>query len=904
MATEAELMTMLKNADSLGEEEDARKIARLIQVKRDAANSAPDPLEEEAEEAPYSMDRIGTDALHIAKGIPQAGVDMLDMPYNLRQAAGAISDAIPNPFESEAAISFVDEYGPEALRGKGLPNISWFTKAIADSEYVPDILQGNAKISDLPGLSQAKAVLASEEEDASRGADALRKGVEWGAGGLRKLVQRGAVIAPDIAMGAGAAIGDYLTDDAKGEIGGGFAGLALSLLKGKKGVTDVANAATAIRETAGDPNILETARAAQDEVGTLADVTRNSKLYDLQSTVDATVDGSRKLDAIELARQQQIASDVINPFGRVDPKPAQEGAQQYIDSVLEDVTGRTAASRTAAAIPYAAKQEGLAKATERVQRAAAEATAESDKAQQALLQAQVPLKSNQTLAESSAVMSDLARAEKAVDDKASQVLWAKFKEGDGVSLGPLQQGVSDVFSQLTKTQKLYFNAKHSKLFKWIKGKSDTKIGAADAADSIRRMKATLKKAYDDGVMPEDKHLEDMINALDLSLEGANSAYKSARESTRNLYKRWDNGSIPNALMGEPEMFAKALSLSDELGAVNSRLLNAANIPGMPEAIVGRLKSLVRRKQGDIDGAFMAEYESVMNVLPPQFKKQAGEFLAASDAAESAATNLKSLDKVATSTSTANATQSGILTKALAKEQDSIATQGQALKNTVGRTNLAKYAENPTDTVTALIKAGDGDSLGALYKEIDSLGPAAKEAFKSQVGKDLLAKLTKAGDAAGERAIAGLEAPITPKALTDFLKLRDTLTKSGLLDEVEADKIVAALKRTNSGKNRSGALRKLAEGNQGIDLASSAVAAGLVNIIPGSSSSLILAGAMKRAVKGWFTKTPYKTEAHKLMEEMILDPKQFIAAADGAKTSKEAVDMVITKLNALSQAVGE
>jgi hypothetical protein len=91
------------------------------------------------------------------------------------------------------------------------------------------------------------------------------------------------------------------------------------------------------------------------------------------------------------------------------------------------------------------------------------------------------------------------------------------------------------------------------------------------------------------------------------------------------------------------------------------------------------------------------------------------------------------------------------------------------------------------------------------------------------------------------------------------------------------------------------------------LESSLAAAALMKFMPGGSS-LILAGAVRRAVKHQLEGTGRgKSEATKLVEEFLLSPEKYLNASLKAKTEKQAVVSILTKLvgaNAATKAMQE
>lgn len=878
MATREELMEAVRR----------KRLMEQVQAKRASEESQPAAVVESTEEV-TPEGSFTTDALHVAKGVPQAGFDIIDLPYHLRQAGGAISDALPQPVHDVLDT---------------VPNITWLGSAA--KKILPDALQGNVQFSELPGLKQAKEVLAAPEPNASPEADALRKGAEWAAGGLRKAVQPSARIGADLLMGAGAATGDYLSGGSPaGEIAGGMAGLMAGIPLARSG-RDISKAVNAINEVAGRPGGLsQTVRGAGDEVGTLADLTDNSNLYDLQATVAATPTGRAALDTVEVARQNQMADVIRSQFGDGAQDAAEVAAKGRIFGTTSRVQERGARQADALTGLYNDEMARLASSDAASMGDELAATSGANIARQRLDRAAQAMNTDRTLAQSSIEMSDAAKAAREVDDTAANKLWGEFRAQDDIDIQPVRKAISGVFKELTPNQKRRFNERYGKYFKWAQLKMGPTMEARDIGTELSEMKAALRKAYDEGVTDTDKHFERAIKGIEGKLEEVNPAYRAARDATRAIHQRWDQGSIPDALQGEAELFGRTLSMSDEAGALNTRLLNAADIPGMPEAVAGRLRSLARRTGRGVDDGFIREYESAMDALPPEFRQQANELIDAGQAVERADAVVESSQKLGSATRKANEAQRTALTKALESEKGKITKAGQRLEKSVGKAVLGEFSRSPKKTIDNLVRTGDTDRLSTLYRQLSQEGDEAAQGFRAMAGDALMSRLSRSGDRAGMRAMSGDTAPMTPKAFADFVAMRDSFVKSGILDDGQADQISDMLARTASQqKAKNASFRVFGGTSEGLDLASSAVGAALVNLLPGSSSSLILAGAMRRAAKRILGNMQNKTKAHMILEDMIVDPRKYVEGAEQAKNIEQASKMLESKLNAAAQAFSE
>jgi len=262
-------------------------------------------------------------AAHVAKGVGQAAVDVLDMPYNMNQLAEKATSFLPETMKTA---------GNKALE-MTIPGLSGYR---AVEQYLPDFARLEKPVSELPGLKQAKEKLASREFErgVSPGADALRIAAEWGTGGLPNAFRKGARVLPDVIAGAGAATGDYLSqlagsDSPWGEIAGGVAAAIAGGRMPSKLKTD-SKAVEFVEKNLDDPKAVQDAveaGVARGEKGTTADLAADQGMFDIEQGVVTNDLATRKafLKA-EQDRAAQIAEDLQTPFAG-DPAQAQVAAK-------------------------------------------------------------------------------------------------------------------------------------------------------------------------------------------------------------------------------------------------------------------------------------------------------------------------------------------------------------------------------------------------------------------------------------------------------------------------------------------------------------------------------------------------------------------------------------------------
>jgi len=290
----------------------------------------------------------GSGPLHAAKGIGQAGFDILDLPNTVSNFTRTLADKTGQALGFEGGLdlpALTEPYIGSAGKVFGL-------SPLLGPPVVP-------KVSELPVAKDIyETVAAPEPGMEGTGWDTARTGVEWAAAAPFNAL-RGAKYAPDIVAALGAMGGQELANElgwneTGGEVAGGTTALLAALLKGKPPKADV-DALEFINKNvddAGELNRLANEAVDTKTAGTLADVAGDQRLYDVEATLTRTPEYGRLVEDKVADRASQLSEYIRRPFGTA--KPGEE---------LASARARVEASRRKI---EAAKNQGLREIDQRV----------------------------------------------------------------------------------------------------------------------------------------------------------------------------------------------------------------------------------------------------------------------------------------------------------------------------------------------------------------------------------------------------------------------------------------------------------------------------------------------------------------------------------------------------------
>lgn len=798
---------------------------------------------------------------HVAKGFGQLGFDLLETPYHVEQIA-------------DAGIKL---FGGEGLPG-GASTKPWTQALMGDDAY-----------------NAVRETLAGEEvtREQSPWAERLRTGVEWGgAGPISALKKGGKEALPDLAMGLGAMAGEEADvalggEGTAGEIIGGVTGM----LAGRPPKPKIGK----------NPNATETARKfvmdnaedpegalsrlmdalARGEEGTLADLTGDRGIYDVEAATAQSPQMARSIEDVSLRRQAQIAEDLRRPFGEEDAGAAAEGAANYVERRMGNI--ETAAANRQDRVTANAAQEA-----QRLEKSAAAARAEaraaSDRAAETGSVVDTTLAPEDT---SRALASRLDNTEAAFRANVEQPAWEDFKAQDAIPAKPIWQSANRHIKQLDPSIRARLGDAYGRLIgranEWKKAGEATPAEVSryfsdisDAVDEARDANGRLSK--------DGKLLNDLLKDMQSSLEDANDLYGAARSATRELNERWRRGPLDKARRAEPEQFADRMGLSKTRGATAMRQFAENGDPELIPLVAQHLKALAADGKG-VDDAFIAKHRSVINRLPDQVKQQFTEAAAArSGAADSA--------KMADAMDAETGREALSVERQAAADRKAARDKAKGLSRTVEQKIVADYAKSPQRTLDRLLANADNTKdFGRLYRYMERTGNA--DSFKAHVRDKLQRQLATASDSSTQ---------VQATSVRKFEDMRDVLVDAGVITRQEATEMSTAMNRTRSLSERKRAVaNRIDKHDSEFDnLLASALAAGGLASIPGFGSSLIVGGAVRRYMKKLMRTRRVTAAEIEALENLMLNPAQYAEAATGAKTAEEAARAILSKAVGTSQ----
>lgn len=817
--------------------------------------------------APADDPSLLTQARHVAGGIPQAGFDILDLPSNMARIM-------------QTGVDFL--FGDEGL----IPELGGVTRAVPALRAI-EAVATSRRPSELPVLSDAKELLAKETVTREQApvADALRTAMEWGAGGLpragQKLAGKAVSLAPDLLMGGAAGAGQLIGGDT-GEMVGGLLGVVAAIRSGdySKLTRAEQNALDLVRNSADDADAAMSNLAdaiERGEVGTLADLTRDPKLYDIEKAA-AQVDPSlgRRIESRAALREAQGADLAEQTLGGTRAAEGQEVAQDIgfsrANRITEAAKARMAGDEAAAGADIA-RSEGVQQAAEE---AAEVATRTADEAADAVVSRARPSQVSTQFSER------LDEIEQGIRGELETPAWEAFRAGPDVAVQPLKTALDGYVKKLVPEEQKMLQRKYGKFLRFINEWDGTGVRPQSVQAVVSQMKDAIAEAPRIG-SPE-KFLRDMASIIDETLENTSSLYESAKMTTQLRIQRGGGDAMIRARRkAEPEQFIRKLGLADENGAVLLRRLNNINDPQAKALIGERLRALALRE--GVDEKFMIKYGDILEGFPDMRAQLDDVIVKNRQALEASADANKAMKE--------QEAYRKQVAKELKAKRDAIDARAKKLTDKTENNLVGMYANAPAKTVKKLLNDPDGaPKLRRLFTSLRRQGGG--EGFKASVRDELMQRYTKLNGDTGLREIM-------PTAYADFAKRRDGLVAAELLNPAEAERISVMLARRAGNAARKQAIAQALENpiSELNRLMASGIAASIMGAAPGGHS-LVMAGAVRRAVLAAMKRNIGNAELLGL-EEFILNPEKFLQAAQTADSVPAAVDNIMTRINAVGQA---
>ena len=219
--------------------------------------------------------------------------------------------------------------------------------------------------------------------------------------------------------------------------------------------------------------------------------------------------------------------------------------------------------------------------------------------------------------------------------------------------------------------------------------------------------------------------------------------------------------------------------------------------------------------------------------------------------------------------------------------DASKTRKAGLVKRLDNSVLNEYAKNVKTTATRMINNPESiPDFKKLHQKMVKLG--TDKEFNADIRERVLAVLTPQ---VGKKTTASI------KSMDDFEAIRPQLVGAEILTGEEADRIAEVLKRTESQETIKGARAVKPErlSDEGANLQASAASAALLSAA-GSHHSLMVGGALRRAIRAYIGKNPNPDpKVIERLAEVLKDPKQFEAALKAKAPEKAVYDLALQRM---------
>ena len=830
--------------------------------------------------------------VNTAKALPKALEDVINTPAALANIYAGASDDPNARAGVRTLFNLTTDTIPKLFRGELSLDTPQDRNAVISGFMNNEIPPTTEAV----GLQPAFDALTQRRipKGVSGVADAAHTAALWAAGGVPRIGQnvvkglakseslrdalRGTSI--DAAMGVGAAAGEALLGGA-GEVGGGLLGLVFGVGKGASKANLSAQAVSFIKENADNSTLA------------LANIRRNIK--------------EGKKGTLDMLAEDIGISNVYKTFnekGRTEAtkavKKRAEGLAQSADRMREIGGGDNPLDVDAfidrsiqSAQDQAEHAEGLVKATAASQAASAQLahnkqvadlTQADDLARANAEQVNKPLVNAPLVSDAginlSARVEDIKRT---LNDNAS-AHWSAFdKEKVIKDIGVAKTEIAQVKQRLSPAAKADLERTESIVLGHIKNLSSASA-PKDVQWIVKDMKQAIHNAHKNNTATAlDGILNKIVGKLEDSLQKT-PHYIEARAATKDMHRR--TGGLEKALNKVPEKAAENI-YEGAKGAELMRHTQQLDDPAAMEALIDGFRANAAASGKPIDNAFMVANREFL-AKNPKLKKEFEGYLAANVAADASTAALTRGTQVAKDALKA---EQAVIESMLA---DASKTKTGALKaasdTPFGR--YAKAANKQTHINKLITNAADGNKeLGQLYARLK------KEGAEGALEQRVLNAVTD--------SVFNPQGGVTGSTLAKYDKIKTGLNNSGFAGSPkmkQLDDQMTKLREQHFRDSYSGSLVKLGTELTSKDrLAASALAAVLTGGL-GGGRSLIIAGAVRRAILGNMKEGRFNQRHIKAISEYIADPESFMGAVDGAASNEQIVSAIVSRINALGQTI--
>lgn len=832
------------------------------QLELDAINAqlaeadAPDvPDAEPAEEMGF-LEKAGRGVSHAIGGFNKGMVDIANLPFALSGAAT-----------------------------KGVANLMGYDDPETFDLYDTPVIGEGLQAATAPALPEGESTIA----------DMARTGLEWGGGGIFNAAAK-APIAMDVLMGTGAAVGEQLAGDT-GEMAGGLTGALTSALRGKVPTTlpfTEARATAKANAQAEDfinanlvdqPQAVNTLRENVNKgvKGTLLDLTSDIGLTGVEQTGGLTHAGKKAILDTQAERAAQVVEDIQAPFGGEAADAAQQTARGLAKARQQRIEQ---AGKSRIEGQRADAEAGLAQT--RAQMQSADDMAEEVLQQQAE-KSSVVAPDKPTYEASADVARKINQRQKLYEAEIEAPAWKAFDEGAPVEAFGMKMAVDDVMQGLQPEELAAMQSRYGTELKHIQNWS---------GDVAPKSISTVRSQISEGVSnaesfgAAERNMSKIVKAMDDHLAATgNQAYSNAVAATKAKHDQFSSGNLGKVRRkAEPQELLEKMRLTGDAGKSSAQSLKAT---GDEEVLQGVEEYFKTKTKGEkVDDKFLAKYDGFLSEFTALGDEYA-ELAAANARGEEAAGLSKALSAKHKAQREAYEKQAAT---ALPQTQSKVRElQGRAAKGVT-----AQYADDAQATMKKLLS--DPNRVNDLKTLKTTMDKQGKTGSLKGHARDIITKKLISGKTGS--------AKIKNAALDDLDDMRTSLVDSGLIGADEFDAMVDAAGRAANSKELRKNMIDVRVGktsDETANLAASAISAGLVQGLSGSSS-LVMTGAIRRSVKKLLKKNVYNEAAMARVDEFLANPETYLnqISASGkaeikkAETMQEAADAIVSQLFGLGQ----
>lgn len=867
---------------------------------------------------------------HALTGIPTGVGETLDMPKTVsdmyRGAAEWGINKIPgvDNYELPSQVPFFGILNPLLNE---YPATTDYLKMLPFGEEIAEYTRPELTEEEIAASPLAKT------------GDVARTGATWFQPGSKAQLVDNAI------MSSLAMVGDYVDDSGIGETIGGIVGALVSLIKGKPAKLSKEDAAALqlLKENLTDGETMDEVLVAAEkaiasgEVGTLGDFARNRGIMKVEQTqAPYDQDYANILTDNVVERANKVSDEVTIPFRRTQAADAEAGVEEVVipmrplqdtegvptadpsvDAARRDLELRRKQIEQAMDEDIVASQEASAAREQeivgQIDEVAAREVPSADpalelaeqKAKAAALSAGETKAAAKARAEADAALVPLQYRQ--IVDQVPVTEQAKaFPEGEYPTPAAAQEKADDwwineAFQEVkSRPEKFKIDKDTIKRIDSVLNMEGIRVEFENYLSKV--VEATRRVKGKDGPNTKADFIDEETGALDVDgyIERVMEGEISGAEimALRNYFAGTDVGNLVKGELDKTIIAqlpdADAAKFQEQLRIYPQHLTQKALADQNPvylEQGVGtpEQRTAAGKKFGRPGGE--ADIEAYQNIKQTEAGLQQATAAENAAVAEAKAANTAAgrAQRLESTTGAAKERERVRLEKAQAAEQKSQTRLEKATKSQAGK-DIAEinadirgqYAQKPSVTLKKIMGAEDGaPKLKALYESMTDLGQ--RESFRMEVGRAMLDTIK---DSSGR---------VLPKSNTGahkFNELRNTLYDSGILSGAELEEISKSIDQLAVEmlrKQVSGTVKRATDTDIN-EFGSAAIAALAVNLAPGSSTSLIMGGTIRKIINKHLKQMAQPEKILESVRQITGDPQKFVDAMQKADTEKEAIEI--------------